>query len=217
MTTSQRKPRRSQAERSAASSTAILNAAVELFFEEGTRASMSEIGRRSGFSHGLVMARFGSKDGLIVAVSHEIHRRFRVGVFALLEGKRGLGALHAFIDAYCDSLIRNSGSTNAFLVLLGEALSPNHLLREAFAALDHLVRDVVGAMIEEAKADGEICGKVSTEGTAILMFAMLRGLGVQARINPEAVDIDIARKTAHALLGATFRSRADSGQENVNS
>lgn len=165
---------------------------------------MMEIGRRSGFSHGLVMARFGSKDGLIAAVGQEIHRRFRTEVFTLLEGKRGLAALHGFIDAYCDSLLRQSPSTSAFLVLLGEALGPKEIIRQAFAELDGIVRGMLGEMLDEAKAEGVVPTRLSTDGTAVLLFAMLRGIGIQARINPEAVDIDSARHAAHALLRAAF-------------
>ena len=198
--------RRSQAERSAASSAAILDAAVELFYEAGTHASMMEIGRRSGYSHGLVMARFGSKDGLIAAVSQEIHRRFRTEVFARLDGKSGMSALHGFVDAYCDSLMRQSPSTNAFLVLLGEALGPKDIIRDAFGELDIMVRDMLGTMIDQAKEGGELSAQISTEGAAVLLFGMLRGIGIQARINPPAVDIDGARIAAHALLRAAFEA-----------
>ncbi|MEN3976194.1 helix-turn-helix domain-containing protein [Emcibacter sp. SYSU 3D8] len=205
MTLAGRKPRRSQAERSAASSNAILNAAVELFLEVGTRASMMEIGRRSGFSHGLVMARFGSKDGLIAAVTHEIHRRFRDEVFETLGDARGLAALYRFIDAYCGSLMRNSVSSSTFFVLLGEALGPNNVVRSAFSELDALFRDILGTMIEQAKADGDVNTRLPTAAVTVLLVGMLRGIGVQARVNPGAVDIEAAHDAAHLLLEGAFR------------
>lgn len=206
MTPFEKKPRRSQAERSAASSAAILNAAVELFFEEGTRASMVEIGRRSGFSHGLIMSRFGSKDGLIAAVTYEIHRRFRTEVFETLEGKRGLAALNGFIDAYCASLRSDSLSANAFFVLLGEALGPNMVVRHAFAEIDTVFRDILAAMIEQGKADGDIRSDLPTGGVTALLVGMLRGIGVQSRVNPGAIDIETARDAARLLVRVSFQS-----------
>lgn len=197
--------RRSQAERSAASSAAILNAAVELFFEEGTRASMVEIGRRSGFSHGLVMARFGSKDGLISAVTEEIHRRFRTEVVEQLGNARGFDALTRFIDAYCASLMSKSLSTNAFFVLLGEALGPNPVIRETFVEVDLAFREILTRMIDEAKADGHIGAGLPTASLAVLLVGMLRGIGIQSRFNPDAIDIGAAKDTAHGLLKAAFR------------
>ncbi len=200
-----RKKRRSQAERSAASSAAMLNAAVELFFEEGTRASLAEIGRRSGFSHGLVLARFGSKDQLIAAVSHEIHRRFRGTIADRLEGKQGIDALHVFVDAYCDSLVDQSVSNNAFFVLLGEALGPNDVIREAFAELDHLMRRVLVEMIDEAREEYGLPDRLPADAAAVLLIGMLRGIGAQARIMPEAVDINVCRNAVHAVLRTIFR------------
>lgn len=204
MTPFEKKPRRSQAERSAASSAAMLNAAVELFFEEGTRASMVEIGRRSGFSHGLIMSRFGSKDGLIAAVTYEIHRRFRAEVFETLEGKRGLAALNGFVDAYCGSLLGHSLSANAFFVLLGEALGPNMVVRHALAELDTVFRDILTTMIEQGKADGEIRADLPTAAITVLLVGMLRGIGAQSRVNSGAVDIEAARAAVHLLVQASF-------------
>jgi AcrR family transcriptional regulator len=198
------KQHRSQAERSAASSAAILNAAVELFFEEGTRASMVEIGRRSGFSHGLVMARFGSKDGLVSAVTSEIHRRFRTEVFEKLGEARGLDALSRFVDAYCGSLMGHSLSTNAFFVLLGEALGPNMVIREAFSEIDIVARDILARMIEEAKEDGEVAADMPTGPMTVLLVGMLRGIGIQARFNPDEVDIHAAQDAVHLLLRGAF-------------
>ena len=206
MTPFEKKPRRSQAERSAASSAAILNAAVELFLEEGTRASMMEIGRRSGFSHGLVMSRFGSKDGLIAAVTYEIHRRFRAEIIEALEEKRGLAALERFIDAYCGSLLGNSLSTKAFFVLLGEALGPNMVVRHAMAELDTVFRDILSAMIEQGKADGHIRSDLPTTAVAVLLVGMLRGIGVQSRVHPGAVDIEACRDGVHLLVHAALRA-----------
>jgi len=48
-----RRPRQGHAERSSASTEAMLNAAVELILEHGARVSMMAIGQRSGYSHGL--------------------------------------------------------------------------------------------------------------------------------------------------------------------
>jgi AcrR family transcriptional regulator len=182
----------------------MLNAAVELFFEEGTRASLAEIGRRSGFSHGLVMARFGSKDQLVAAVSHEIHRRFRNEVATRLDGKEGIDALHAFVDAYCDSLVGQSVSNNAFFVLLGEALGPNEVIREAFAELDDLMRGVLAEMIVEAGEQHRGPEPLPAAAAAVLLIGMLRGIGAQARIRPEAVDINVCRDAVHTLLRTLF-------------
>ena len=84
---------RTQSERSAASSRAMLDAAVELMVQKGSRASMMEVGRASGFSHGLVLARFGSKTGLVEAVI----RHVQLGFTALVD--RAQGGTEASLDS----------------------------------------------------------------------------------------------------------------------
>jgi AcrR family transcriptional regulator len=60
------RPRRTQAERVEASGRRLLQAAAELISERGwAGASAAEIGRRAGYSRGMVGARFGTKEALL--------------------------------------------------------------------------------------------------------------------------------------------------------
>ena len=58
-----------QAERTAISDRAMLDAAIELVLEFGTeKTTLAMIGERAGYSRGLATYRFGSKTGLFKAV-----------------------------------------------------------------------------------------------------------------------------------------------------
>lgn len=190
--------RRRQIEQSAASTAAILNAAIELIIEQGGKVSMMAIGRRSGFSHGLVLARFGSKAGLIEAVLREAQRRFAEIVnTATVETKGGMAKLHCLIDAFCGSA---STEGNAFFVLLGESLGPDPRLRVAFIRADETFRRYVQVMLQKAQTLGEIDPSIGTHAMATLLVGMLRGVAIQYCVNPVAFEIEAIRAEAHAFV-----------------
>src|ERR1700752_4083509 len=56
----------------------LLDAAAELISEGGyERMTMAAIGKRAGYSHGLVTARFGSKEGLLWALVDRMVNEWR--------------------------------------------------------------------------------------------------------------------------------------------
>jgi AcrR family transcriptional regulator len=66
-----------QAERTAISDKAMIDAAIELILEHGTdKATLQAIGEKAGYSRGLATYRFGSKAGLYDEVCKSISRRW---------------------------------------------------------------------------------------------------------------------------------------------
>ena len=189
--------RRRQAERSAASTEAMLNAAMELILEQGARVSMMAIGQRSGFSHGLVLARFGSKAGLLDAVAREAQRRFAKAAGAAMGEATGIAKLRCLIDVFLES---PSAVSKAFAILLGESLGPDPQLRAVFVRADEAFRHYVQIILHEARAIGEIDPSIDTQAMAILLVGMLRGVAMQYCVNPKAFEIKDIRTQAHAFL-----------------
>ena len=71
-----RRERRSQADRSSASELKLLSAAALVLVEEGYSAlTFDRIGEVSGFSRGLASQKFGSKDGMVLAVVDYLNAR----------------------------------------------------------------------------------------------------------------------------------------------
>ncbi len=68
-TKSETQGRRTQNERVQESSRRLLDAAVSLIAEQGfEKTTVAQIGRRAGYSHSMVHARYGSKDALLESV-----------------------------------------------------------------------------------------------------------------------------------------------------
>jgi AcrR family transcriptional regulator len=197
--------RRSQGERSAASTAAMIDAAIELILEQGARVSMMAIGQRSGFSHGLVLARFGSKAGLIEAVAHEARRRFAASFDSEADETTGIEKVRGLIDAF---LSPPSTAGKAFSILLGESLGPDPLLRDVFVRADEALRQYVQAHLEEARSVGDIDPTTCTSSAAVLLVGMLRGVAMQYCVNPNAFDIEALRAQAHGFLASLGNSKA---------
>jgi AcrR family transcriptional regulator len=178
----------------------MLNAAIELILEHGARVSMAAIGQRSGFSHGLVMARFGSKAGLLKAVTREVQRQFVAKVTSGAQGAKGLDGLLKLVDAFFRKSTSGSMIGSAFYVLLGEALGPGPDIRQVFVGADEAFRRYVGRMLDEAKVLGEIETTVSAHEMSALLVGMLRGVAMQARVNPRAFDTDALRRETRSLI-----------------
>ena len=197
MNASKTPARRRQVDRSAASTAAMLDAAIELIIEQGADVSMKAIGERAGFSHGLVLARFGSKANLNEAVAEEAQRRFTETIDATGGETGGLAKLHRTIDVYLRSLIKVS---QAFYILLGASLSPNAQLRSAFAHADKAFRRYMSSHLQEAQAQGELDASVDAQAMATLLVGMLRGVAMQHCISPGAFEIDAVAAEAHAFV-----------------
>jgi AcrR family transcriptional regulator len=162
--------------------------------ERGTEVSMMAIGQRSGFSHGLVLARFGSKAGLLEAVAQEAQRRFADSVNAISSDAVGIAKLHLTIDVY---LQPPSAEARAFYLLLGEALGTNRPLHAAFRDADRASRRYIGDILRRAQHEQEVSSEIDIDGAATLILGVLRGVALQHLMNPEAVDMETMRSLAH--------------------
>lgn len=175
----------------------MLDAAIALISEKGARVSMMSIGERSGFSHGLVLARFGSKGALLEAVAREVQRRFADGVAATSDGATGLAKLHAIIDAY---LRTPSNDERAFYILLGESLGPEPHLHAAFARADTSFRQYIENALKEAQQLGQIDTELDSSTASVLFVGMFRGIAIQYLVNSSAVEMDFLRTAAHEMV-----------------
>lgn len=202
----QTKKRRTQPERSASSTEAMLDAAVRLFARYGSQASMKAIGQEAGFSHGLVLARFGSKDGLKSEVSRRIHQHFRDDVDAAAQGSTGMASIRAIVNVFFERIESNGDESNAFMLLLAEAQRADELLRKIYAKSDAGFRLLLETRLREASERGELRENVNPEAMAIVIVGMLRGISLQSRLNRAGVDLAAAKSQVMVFLDSLTAS-----------
>src|SRR5882757_7846235 len=165
---SKRSPRRrTQAQRRELSDQRMLDAAFKLIERQGgSRTTLVEIGDLSGYSHGLVSHRFGSKGALVRAVTEQLQHKFAKLLEPQLVGLHGLKALTVIAETYLRTAA--ASDRNAMYVLIGEALGPLREIRGEMAEADKKFRMSVQKLIEEGVETGEIRGDVEAAAYSAL-------------------------------------------------
>jgi len=181
--------RRTQAQRRELSDQRMLDAAFRLIERQGgSRTTLVEIGELSGYSHGLVSHRFGSKEALVRAVTERLQHQFAKMLEPTLAGLHGLKALTVTAETYLHTAA--ASDRNAMYVLIGEALGPLPEIRGGLAHADRKFRLATHKLIEEGMRSGEIRSDVDPSAYAALFVGTLRGLVVQHLMKPRAFSID---------------------------
>ncbi|MCH8249022.1 MAG: TetR/AcrR family transcriptional regulator [Proteobacteria bacterium] len=89
-----------QAERTALSDNAMLDAALDLILKYGTeKTTLAMIGEAAGYSRGLATYRFGSKAGLYDEICKSISRNWLEYLTRGVGDKVGIEAMCAALDA----------------------------------------------------------------------------------------------------------------------
>jgi len=194
---------RTQQERKAETRARLLAAAADLFAEQGIDAvSVDAVAEAAGRTSGAVYAHFGSKQGLLLALLDS----WRDSVLTVLLAEVAVsdspaGQLAAVWSAVSDTSDRETARWRN--------LEHELWLR---SARDPEVADVLRVRNAEAlrfsarQVDGwtSAVGAVPTsspEDLAVLLKALLTGLALQKRLEPDSVRDDLALQGIAALVG----------------
>jgi AcrR family transcriptional regulator len=200
--------RRTQAERRDQSERGLVEASIAVVSEEGVSAATFEaIGRRGGYSRGLVGQRFGSKLGLIEAVIAYLHgARETYTAPKRIDGLAGLEALLTYVDLYLQRL-SHMGEVQAYFRLLCWAVADISAFRSAFAAEHDRVRERLEGWIARGQAEGGIRSDLDPTAAALMVGSQLLGLSIQKLIDP-AMDVEPIRFTCLATLRQAFAAKS---------
>ena len=187
---------RTQVERRAEAERKLLEAAAELIAERGVRAvTLAAVGERAGYSRGLVTHHFGSRQGLLDALTLELQNLLG---FPETDA-RGIDRLLVVVDAYLAA-----PHNRVFLVLWAEAMTSEPDLREAFAARDARFRATLVECLDDAD---DLRADVDKEALAQALVGLLRGTSLQLLA---AADTDLGpiREQVRGLLAHGLRASA---------
>ncbi|MDF2442984.1 MAG: hypothetical protein JWR01_1187 [Subtercola sp.] len=180
-----------QEKRSNLSTKLLLQATADLIAERGyERTTLIEIGKRAGYSHGLVTRRFGSKSALVQSLIVKLSERFGHGALAETVGDNvGVDALEAVnAEIRSNAASPDTSSLRGFYALLFESLKPNVDIREFMADLHvDFIADLtvkVAAGVEVGRLTQGIDPAEITEFTV----SALRGVAYRWMLDPERVD-----------------------------
>ena len=193
--------------RSQLSTGRLIDAAAELIAEGGyERMTLVAIGERAGYSHGLVTARFGSKEGLLWALIEKMVDDWRETMLRpALVGKTGREAVQAMLDTFKTSWTRHPVRMRALYILIFEALLPVPTLQERMAELHRDFREKLREDFDTAIAARTLAPATDTDLAARLIISGLRGAIYQAMLDPQEISADQALTDVSHLADIILR------------
>lgn len=188
-------------ERSALSTGKLLDAAAELIAEVGyERMTLAAIGQRAGYSHGLVTARFGSKEGLLWAIVERMVDAWQLDLESTGEPPSASVALHALLAGMRQSWARHPKHMLALYGLMFEALLPVPLLNERMRDLHRKLRDDIEQLLRRDIENGVVPEDLDVPRVARLAVGGIRGAMYQSMLDPKQVKINTVLSDLEALV-----------------
>ena len=185
----------------------MVGATIDLLNTAGLEAAtLIAIGERAGYSRGLASHHFGSKSGLFRKVLKRITADWTTELERNLEGKTGLSAIIAALDAHRNHLRLFPKHARAMFILWTGSFDPASEFKPNVIEFHRLQRDAAATWVIAGQKTGEIKQDVDPEGFGEQFYASLLGLNYQWLVNP-AIDlntsIDLLKENIVALLKAT--------------
>ncbi len=180
---------RTQAERTAISDKAMLDAAIELILEHGTdRTTLAAIGEKAGYSRGLATYRFGSKAGLFDEVCKSISRGWLDYLKQDVGDKIGIDAMCAALESFFRFVSDSPREARVLQILYCGAASPKSEYRQTSASIHQRQQDDVAAWVRAGQAEGSVRADADPKSIAAQYIAYISGMTYLWLINPKSID-----------------------------
>lgn len=211
--TARGRPRRSQSERRAESDRLLLLAASELIAVQGYGATtLEQIGRRAGYSRGLVTQKFGSKEGLVRALVTLLHHELDELLDQALAGAEGLDAVLRIVDAYVGTFTERELQTapervvsvQAYYVLMSESVGVIPEIRQFFVDANIRFRARLEKHLEIARGRGAMRANLSAGTAAAMIQSALSGLTLLWLVDRNTMDLDEGREALVETIRRTL-------------
>lgn len=187
-----RTERRSQAERTAKSDHEIFRAAIELISEKGPRdVTLAEIGKLAGYSGPLISHRFGSKSGLLIAITERIVELFLNQLLSnALKSGEPFKDLIAFMQVYLRQAANGSSLFRCFYLLMNESYATLPELLPEFQSINLRMCHAIEQKILAGMVDGDFLEDLDPAFEALVFVAQLRGLANLWLVGPRSYDLE---------------------------
>ncbi len=180
---------RTQAERTAISDKAMIEAAVELILERGTdKTTLQAIGEKAGYSRGLATYRFGSKAGLFDEICKSIGRHWLDYLQAGVGDQIGVEAMCTALDSFFQFVADYPRDARVLQILYCGAASPAAEYRQTAVSIHDRQRKDVAEWVRAGIAQGSIRPDVDADSVAAQYIAYISGMTYLWVIDPESIN-----------------------------
>jgi AcrR family transcriptional regulator len=164
----------------------MIEAAIGLLNTVGVQGTtLAAIGETAGYSRGLATHHFGSKAGLFRQVLKRISAAWNQELTAKLNGKTGLQAFTAAIDAHLAHVLRYPEYIRAQNILWGAAMDPSSEFKPNVAEFMRIQRGSVAAWVKGGQELGEIQQGINAKRIAEQYYGALIGINSQWLVSPD--------------------------------
>lgn len=198
--------RRSQTERREESRRRMLDAAFELLSErQGIGFTLSDVGERAGYSRGLPTQAFGSKAGLLGALTVHLLQMSVNETSPLEERGEGLEAVLTTVRQLLEGSALQYRVTMAVQVLFAEAFVRDSPIRLEMTSLNRIATGYLSKNLRIGQAKGEVRAGLDCRAQAMITMAMVRGVMLQWLLDPERIDREVLCRETMAALERNLR------------
>lgn len=161
----------------------MLRAALALIARHGTvGASMAQIGIDAGYSRGLPVQRFGTKQALLEAVIDAVQDRFLRHVERRTAGKKGCAALVERIRVQIEAVRDMPDSAIALYHLIVDSAGAVPELKPRIALLHEAYRNNLRTYLQQAHEMGELREGLDIDQYVRTISGTISGICIQALI-----------------------------------
>lgn len=178
---------RTQKDRKDEAEKALLDAAEQLITQQGIeKTSLAQIGEHAGYSRGLVNHHFGSKTALLARLSERMQRDFAKSQRRKSKTS-GLETLLNTVDQYFRMKHSRGSRGGTFFLIWANAINSED--NSQFSETEALARDQLRRIIAAGVEDGSIASNIDPESLALITLSILRGIALQALIDPKKIKM----------------------------
>lgn len=184
-----------QAERTALSDKAMLDAAMELVLEHGTdKTTLAMIGEKAGYSRGLATYRYGSKGGLYDALCKSISRHWLEFLKQGVGDKLGVDAMCAALDTIYRFERESPREARALQILYSGAASPSSEFQATAVGIRRRQKSDVAEWVRRGQQAGQVRAEVDADEVAAQYVAYISGMTYLWLMSPETFDFSVANE-----------------------
>ncbi|MGB5256062.1 MAG: TetR/AcrR family transcriptional regulator [Woeseiaceae bacterium] len=184
-----------QAERTALSDKAMLDAAMALVLEYGTdKTTLAMIGDKAGYSRGLATYRFGSKGGLYDALCKSISRHWLEYLKRGVGDKVGIEAMCAALDTIYKFEQESPQEARALEILYCGAASPSAEYQETAVGIRRRQKSDVAEWVRRGQEAGQVRADVDPDEVAAQYVGYISGMTYLWMMSPDTFDFSLSNE-----------------------
>ena len=198
-------PPRTQQERREEAESRLLATAREIVSRKGwAGTTLADVGEAAGYSRGLAGHHFGSKTGLLRAITLQINNSLMELIQAAPPARPGLESILSFISVYLGRTDPRWTNTRTLLILLIEALLDGSENADQMATFNASMFAYLEENVRAGIRNGEIDRSISPSIAAEFIVGTLRGMMLQRLVRGGPIDTRAMHKQLLTIVGRAF-------------